>query len=145
MALSQVITPILLVAAAVACAAGSWAFVEVALAMRSLRWLSDEARQRLAPLIEKADVTIDALNAELLRIDGIVTRFETASERVSLASETVGHIVSAPGELFSEVAGRVRRAWLERRRSGPGGTEEERSESAAAQPLPERAEVEHER
>lgn len=94
-----------------------WALVELGRASRSLRELSDETRERLVPLLDKADVTIDAANAELWRIDGAITRFEEASVRVGAASGTLSEIVQHPGEVVSGVADRVRKAWRERRRS----------------------------
>lgn len=94
-----------------------WALIELGRASRSVRGLSDQMRERVIPLLEKADVTIDAANAELWRIDGAITRFEEASVRVSAASGTLSEIVQHPGEVVSGVADRVRKAWRERRRS----------------------------
>jgi len=90
-----------------------------------MRALSDDVRTRLVPILEKADVTIDATNAELLRIDGAITKFEEASVRVSAASGTLSDIVQAPGEIVNGVADRVRRAWKDRRRSHADETEHE--------------------
>lgn len=115
MSASEAVSNIVLLAAGIACAVATWALVEVARAMRSVRALSDDSHERLMPLLEKADVTVDAVNAELLRIDAIITRFEDASERVSSASGTISGIVNAPTELVNEMALRVRKAWRERR------------------------------
>lgn len=112
----EVVTVIVLIVAGLACAVGVWALAEVARAMRSVKVLSDDTHARLNPLLDKADITVDAMNAELLRIDGIITRFEDAGERVSSASGTISGIVSAPTELVSEMALRVRRAWRDRHR-----------------------------
>lgn len=85
--------------------------------MRSVRELSDDVRTRVVPLLEKADITVDAANAELLRVDAAITRFEEASMRVSAASGTISDIVQAPAELVTGVADRVRRKWKERHRA----------------------------
>lgn len=115
----DVVSMIVLVLSGVAAGFGVWAFLEMAKSMRSVRRFSDEARERVMPLLEKADVTVDAVNAELLRIDAIVTRFEEAGERVSSASGTIHDIVNAPTEIVSGVATRVRNAWKGRRHAAP--------------------------
>lgn len=46
----------------------------------------EDVRGRLVPLLDKADVTVDALNAELLRVDAIVTQAEEVGDAVSTAS-----------------------------------------------------------
>jgi hypothetical protein len=107
----------LLGAAIVLCGVAVWALIEFVKTARSTRLLADDSRVRLIPLLEKADVTVDAINAELYRIDGIITRFESAGERVDAASGTISDIVNTPGELVNEFAGRVRRAFNERRRN----------------------------
>ncbi len=110
-----------LAAATALSAAAVWALRETVITMRSLRRTSDELRERALPLLDKAEVTVDAVNVELLRIDSIITTVETASERVSSASGALSGIVSAPGEILSDVVGRARRAWKDRHREQSGG------------------------
>lgn len=105
---------VLCVAATVAAVAGVWAFREVALAAKSLRALGDDTRARFVPLLDKADVTVDAVNAELLRVDFIVTRFEDAADRVSQTATTLHEIANAPERIAGGIAEKVR-AWRERR------------------------------
>lgn len=100
----------------VALAVAIWAFIEFGRASKAVRRLSDDTSERLLPLLDKADIAIDAANAELLRIDAAITRFEDASVRVSAASGTLTEIVQHPAEVVSGVADRVRKAWKERRR-----------------------------
>lgn len=107
---------VLPIAALVALGVAIWAMIELGRASRSLRMLTEDTQEKLLPLLDKADVTIDAANAELWRIDGAITRFEEASVRVSAASGTLSEIVQHPGEVVSGVADRVRRAWKDRRR-----------------------------
>jgi hypothetical protein len=113
---ANVLLVILLVAACAVCAAAIWALRESVVAMRALTSLATDTRERLNPLLEKADVTVDVVNAEILRVDGVITRFEEASERVSSASGTISGIVNAPAGIVSDVALRMRRAWKERQR-----------------------------
>jgi hypothetical protein len=106
-----------LIAAGIAtCAVVIWAAVRVAASVDSLSRSADDVRVRLVPLLDKADVTVDAINAELLRLDDTITRFEDASVAVSAATGTLSEIVHAPAGIVSEVADRVRRAWKDRRR-----------------------------
>ncbi len=115
MDLSTVMLVVLLAAASAVCGVLVWALREAVLTMRSVRALSEDTRSRLNPLLDKVDVTVDAVNAELLRIDGVITRFEDAGERVSSASGTISGIVHAPAEIVGDVALRMRRAWKDRR------------------------------
>jgi hypothetical protein len=109
------LTIVLLLAAIVVCAAAVWMTREIVCAARSVRVLSDDVHERVVPLLDKADITVDAANAELLRVDSAITRFEEASLRVSAASGTLSEFVQAPAEIVSSVAERVRRRWKERR------------------------------
>jgi prophage DNA circulation protein len=105
---------VLIVSATAACAAAIWALVNAVSTLKSVKALSDDVSERLLPLLEKADVTVDAANAELLRIDSAITRLEDASVRVSAVSGTLTDIVSAPAGIVTGVADRVRRAWKDR-------------------------------
>lgn len=116
---NDVLSAVLLVAAIAACGTAVWALIWVGKASSSLKRLAEDVDASLLPLVQKADITVDALNAELLRVDMIVTRVEQVTERVSSTSHAVQDIVNAPVEMVTDVAGRVRRAWKSRR-SGPG-------------------------
>ena len=120
---------VLLVAASALCGVAVWALVDMVKTSRSARGLSDDTRERLVPLLDKADVTVDALNAEILRVDAIITQLERTSSRVSHASETISEIVNAPGEIVGDVAGRVRRAWKDKRRASEAAAREQAAET----------------
>lgn len=111
------ISNLLLIGAAIAaCGAVVWLAREAVLTARSLRTLTDDVQTRLIPILDKADVTVDALNAELLRIDGAITTFEDAGARASAAAETLSDFVSSPAGTVAET---VRRRWRERKRHEP--------------------------
>lgn len=131
-----VLSVVALIAAIGACGVAIWALREVVVTARSLRKLTDTGNERLVPLLDKADVTIDAANAELLRIDAAITRFEEASVRVVAATGTLSDIVQAPAGIVTGVADKVRRAWKDRKRGSadeysPAGTEPHDDTSAA--------------
>ena len=131
----SVAAPIVGVLLAVALGFAIWALREMGLAARSMRELSEDTHTRLVPLLDKADVTVDAVNAELLRIDGIITTFEDSAERVSSASGTISGIVSAPAEIVNDVATRVRSAWKDRHRHAEPGPSAEAQEEPDGEPL----------
>lgn len=114
---STVLLMVLLGAATALCAVAVWGIVEVVKTARSIRVLADDLGARAIPFIEKADVTLDAINVELLRIDEIVTRVEEVTDRVSSTSRTVQEVANAPAEIVSDLAQRVRHAWRARRHS----------------------------
>lgn len=55
-------------------------------AVRETSTAVTEIRDRLIPLLEKADVTVDAVNVEILRLDAIVAQAEEVGDAVSTAS-----------------------------------------------------------
>jgi hypothetical protein len=112
--LNSILLSVLLVLASVFAAVGVWAAIELARASRSLRTLSDDLDAHAVPLLEKTDVTVDAVNVELLRVDGIVTRVEEITGRVESTSRTVQEVANAPAEIVNDIADRVRRAWKRR-------------------------------
>lgn len=133
MTATGVLTIVLLAAATAACVAVIWGVRELVATARSTRLLADDMRERLVPLLDKADVTVDAANAELLRIDGVLTQLEDATARVSNASNTISEIVQAPGEIVSGVAGRVRQAWKDRKHAQAVRSEEQAAETPEPQ------------
>lgn len=120
MSLTATALIVLIFSAVVVTVAIVWLAVVTVRAMRSLDALTSELREKGMPLVEKADVMVDAANVELLRIDAAITRFEEASVRVGAATGTLSDIVQAPAGIVNDVAGRVRRAWKERKSSPPG-------------------------
>jgi len=101
---------ILLVVAIATCLLVAWAMWVAIGTMRSVRALVDEVKGRLLPLLDKAEITLDAINVELLRIDAVVTRFEDVTERVTSTTHAVQEAVNAPMEVLSSVGGRFARA-----------------------------------
>jgi len=73
----------------------------------------DEMRLRLLPLLEKVDVTVDAFDAELLRVDGIMTDIEGVSGAVSSATD----IIRTPVGVVAGLGSRLAHAFTRARRS----------------------------
>jgi hypothetical protein len=132
-----VLLSVLIVAAVALCGVAIWALLEGVKTARSLRTLSDNLDARIVPLIEKADVTVDALNIELLRVDAIVTRFEEISDAVESTSRTVQGVANAPVEIVTDIADRVRRAWKTRKHATPEGYgPQPENDAPADEPVP---------
>lgn len=70
---------------------------------RSVTATVDEVRERLVPLLEKADVTVDAVNAELLRLDAIVTQAEGVGDAVSSASDFIRSPVNSAAQGITRI------------------------------------------
>ena len=128
MTVTTALLAVLLVAASALCGVAIWALIESVKTARSLRQLSVDLDARLVPLLDKADVTVDAMNAELLRIDQIVTSVEEVTERVNDTSRAVQEVANAPAEIVNDLADRVRRAWKTRKQH------QQRTEDAVAHP-----------
>jgi len=127
-----VLLSVLIVVAVALCGVAIWALLEAVKTAKSVRALSDDLDAHIVPFMEKADVTVDALNIELLRVDAIVTRFEEISDAVESTSRTVQDVANAPVEIVTDFADRIRRAWKTRRHATPEGYGPQ-SESDAAQ------------
>lgn len=122
----------LVIVALALCATAIWALVEIVRSVRSAKALADDTRQRLIPLLDKLDITIDAVNAELLRVDLIVTRFEDVSDRLSNASDAISDLANVPERIAGGIADRVR-SWRTRR-SEPAETVGQAETPAAPEP-----------
>ena len=70
---------------------------------------------QITPLASKAQVTIDAVNAELMRVDEIITTVEQATKRVGRTSDAVSGLINAPAGAVADLAGRVRKSFKGRR------------------------------
>lgn len=112
---AAVLQILLLVVASAACGFVIWAVFELVKTLRSTRTMVERLDATLIPLLNKADVTVDALNVELLRIDEIVTRVEEVTDRVSSTSRTVQEVANAPVEIVNDIADRVRKAFRSRK------------------------------
>jgi uncharacterized protein YoxC len=114
---SEGLTIALIVAGLVVCGFAVFALFEAVKTLRSVRALSDDMARRLPPLIEKADVTVDAMNAELLRVDAIIGDVEEISSRLGHTVTTVQDAVNAPANAVNAAGEKIRGAWLRARRT----------------------------
>lgn len=80
-----------------------YGIVVVIRAVRDMQAAVEDVRVRLVPLLEKADVTIDAANVELLRLDAIVSQAEGVTDAVSTASEFIRSPVNTAAQGVARV------------------------------------------
>jgi uncharacterized protein YoxC len=138
---NSILLGVLLALASVLCVAGVWALVEAVRTSRSVRLLAEDLDARVVPLLDKVDVTVDALNAELMRIDTIVTRVDEITDRVDSTTRTVQDVANAPGEIVTDIADRVRRAWKRSRAESAAHAHEHASAAATTAPTAAPAET----
>jgi methyl-accepting chemotaxis protein len=81
-----------------------WGVREVVSTARSVRKLSDDMSEKLPPLIERADATLVSVNAEISRVNGVVSQFEEVSNRVSHTARAAQEIAEAPVAAVSGLA-----------------------------------------
>ena len=91
------------------CGTAIWALVIVVRTARSAGKLADDLDAKLVPLIDKANVTLDALNMEIERVDGIVTQLEEVSDKVSSTTRAASDLVSVPAAAVAGLGERARR------------------------------------
>ena len=88
---------------------GVWAAVEVIVTARSARRLTEELGRTLPPLISSADGTLDAVNAELARVDVVVSQFEQVSDSVVATTRAASDVVGAPAAVVAGIADSTRK------------------------------------
>jgi hypothetical protein len=113
MNLRSLLEVVLIVLGIILAGAGIYAVVAFVATLREVRATLADFHDRSVPLIEKVDVTVDAINAELLRVDGIVTDFEEVSGAVSSATD----IIRTPVDALAGLGGRIARSFSRARRS----------------------------
>jgi len=113
MDVNQVLVTLLVVLGIAFSGAGIYAAVVFVKTLRQTQETMAELRAKLLPLLEKVDVTVDALNAELLRLDGIVTDIEGVSGAVSSATD----IIRTPVGVVTGIGSRLAHAFTRARRS----------------------------
>jgi hypothetical protein len=82
--------------------------VQIIATVRSTRRLTDELGAILPPLVRRADGTLDAVNAEIERVDGVVSQFEEVSENVVATTRAASDIAGAPAAAVAGIAARAR-------------------------------------
>jgi hypothetical protein len=86
-----------------------WGVREIVVTARSVRKLTDDLGTTLPPLIERADTTLIAVNAEIVRVNGVVSQLEEVSDRVTSTTRAAQDFVEAPVAAVTGLAEGARR------------------------------------
>jgi len=105
----QVLQILLYIALLALCGTAIWALVVVMRAARSTTKLADDLDAKLPPLIDKASLTLDAVNAEVARVDDLVAQIEEVSDNISSTTRAASEIVGAPAAAVAGLGDRARR------------------------------------
>jgi len=74
----------------------AWLLFQVVKTMGIMNKFLDQIRIETIPLINRFQVTMDHVNTELERVDGILTAVESMSERANNATKAVQEVVTSP-------------------------------------------------
>lgn len=105
----DVLRIVLYVALIALCATAVWALVVLVGTARSTRRLVERLDDKLPPLIDRANETLDSVNAEMVRVDDIVSQLEQVSDRVSSTTRAASEIVGAPAAAVAGLGNGLRR------------------------------------
>jgi uncharacterized protein YoxC len=109
MDVQTVVLIVLFLALIVLACVAVWGIREIVASVRSVRRLSDELDATLPGLIARADTTLAAVNAELVRVNGMVSQLEEVSDRVTNTTRAAQEIVEGPVAAVTGLADGARR------------------------------------
>lgn len=104
----SIVTPILL---GLLVAAGLWAVVEVAMTLRKSRETlrkADAFIEKADPLVERATLTLDAMNLEMMRVDGILEDVSKVTDTASDAAAAINTVANAPMKAVTGIVDALR-------------------------------------
>lgn len=134
MAFEEMIPYALPVAFALVGVALVWLVVELALTVRSGRKTLDKINTEIDPMMNRVNLTLDAANLEILRVDAILEDVSQITDTMANATTTVDKLAQAPVSAVSSVTDRVRNV-LKSSKAGKSSAELAAARrEAAAQP-----------
>jgi len=74
----------------------AWLLYQLVKTMGILNNFLDEVRVETVPLMTRFQTTMDHVNTELDRVDGILTAVESMSEKANNATKVVQEVVTSP-------------------------------------------------
>lgn len=86
-----------------------WGVVRIVAAATSAQRLADQLYATVPGFIERADATLVTVNAELVRVNGVVSQLEEVSDRVTSTTRAAQEIVEAPAAAVSGLANGARK------------------------------------
>ena len=74
----------------------AWLLVQLVKTMGIMNQFLDDIRVETVPLISKFQTTMDHVNTELERVDGVLTAVESMSQKANSATKVVQEVVTSP-------------------------------------------------
>lgn len=74
----------------------AWLLVQLVKTMGILNHFLDDVRVETIPLMSRFQTTMDHVNTELDRVDGILTAVESLSDKANNATKVVQEVVTSP-------------------------------------------------
>jgi uncharacterized protein YoxC len=96
MSIGQVSGLIAAIAFALMAVVTVWLLVQLVRTMGIMNQLLDDVRVETVPLISKFQTTMDHVNTELERVDGVLTAVESMSQKANSATKVVQEVVTSP-------------------------------------------------
>ena len=108
-----------------------WALIELVRLLRSMRGMVEDtnanvaplmgrvndmvadaapAAKRIDPMLERVNLTVDAANLELMRVDGILENVDAITGHVANAASAVDDVATTPSRMVNNVVEAVRGA-----------------------------------
>jgi hypothetical protein len=106
---SEVLRIVLTLVLIVLAGFGIYGIVVLVATLRSWRRLADDVDTRLPVLLEDADVAVQAVSLELMRLDDIMLGVQTVSDTAAETTRAAQEAVHVPMAKVAEYAERARR------------------------------------
>ena len=74
----------------------AWLLVQLVRTMGILNQFLDDVRVETVPLMTRLQTTMDHVNTELERVDGVLTAVESMSQKANSATKVVQEVVTSP-------------------------------------------------
>jgi uncharacterized protein YoxC len=74
----------------------AWLLLQLVKTMGIMNQFLDDIRVETVPLISKFQTTMDHVNTELERVDGVLTAVESMSQKANSATKVVQEVVTSP-------------------------------------------------
>ena len=106
--MSETLDIVLTIVLVILASAAVYAVIVAISTLRSMKVLVDDLDEQLIPLLDRASDTLEAVNREVERVDGIVTQFEGVSDTVSATTRAASEAVRGPLSRVVGIRGGVR-------------------------------------
>ncbi|MEI8335135.1 MAG: hypothetical protein WCH74_14965 [Chloroflexota bacterium] len=111
----EVLLIVLVLVAIAALSVTIWALVRAVDTMASVKQLADDTDRDLVPLMAKADATLDSVNAELSRVEGVVSQVREVTDSVVETKRAADRVVDEAAVGAVRIGRSIAEAWRKRK------------------------------